>query len=110
MPGKDPGFRSLAWLTRGVAYRPFSGGAKNPGAPARERNSSIKNPGRSPVGSDGGTMRVHSRQSISTIGAPPSGTGGALHRPVAANVLAVSATVAALNWRRSEERRVGKDS
>src|SRR5438067_2103722 len=27
------------------------------------------------------------------------GTGGALHRPVAANVLAVSATVAALNWR-----------
>src|SRR5205085_7240322 len=70
MPGKDPGFRNLAWLTRGVGYRPFSGGAKNPGAPARERNSSIKNPGRSPAGSDG-IVRVHSRQSISTIGAPP---------------------------------------
>src|SRR5438045_8412282 len=97
MPGKDPGFRSLAWLTRGVAYRPFSGGAKNPGAPARERNASIKNPGRSPVGSDAGIVQVHSRQSISTIGEPPSGTCGSLHRTSAAIVLAGSATVAALN-------------
>ena len=69
---------------------------KKRGVPARERNSSIIKPDRSPVGSDGGTMRVHSRQSINNICAPAGGSG-TLHRPVPANQAARSATVAALN-------------
>ena len=65
-------------------YLPCPGGAKKTGFPGRERSVSMKKPGGSPAGSEGGTVRVHSRQSISTIAAPPSGTDASLHRPVAA--------------------------
>ncbi len=78
-----------------------AGGAKNAGASGRARIASIKKPGRSPDRSEGGSIRVHSRQSTSNSFAPPrgvpGGVSGALQRPLAAKPAAISAVFAALN-------------
>ena len=55
------------------------GAGKSSSARWRDLTASRKNPGRSPAGSSGGTINVHSRQSIMT-NAAPSGVSGLLQR------------------------------
>ncbi len=76
--GRRPAAGSRPALSAG-AY--LAGGAKNAGASGRARMLSIKKPGRSPDGSAGGSIRVHSRQSTSTIAGAAAGHLGRAAAP-----------------------------